>query len=97
MSTPLAQNHDENVYLTITLSPTSALHENPDGLAVHALISRLGRVGELRDVQLLSVPRASWPRVQGEVTDALTALPGVLRVDVQDQPRRRAKRGGDEL
>ncbi|KAL1947163.1 hypothetical protein VTO73DRAFT_14124 [Trametes versicolor] len=97
MSTALAQSHDESVLLTITLSPTSALHANPDGLAVHPLIKRLGRVGELQDVQVLSVPRQSWPRVEGEVVDALNALPGVLRVDVQERPKLRAKRGADEL
>ncbi|KAI8974232.1 hypothetical protein BD414DRAFT_184944 [Trametes punicea] len=97
MSTALAQNHDENVFLTVTLSPTSALYSNPDGLAVHPLIRRLGRVGELQDVQVLSVRRDTWPRVQGEIMDALNALPGVLRVDVQERPKLRTKRGGDEL
>lgn len=92
-----AQSHDESVLLTITLSPTSALYANPDGLAVHPLIKRLGRAGELQDVQVLSVPRQSWPRVEGEVVDALNALPGVLRVDVQERPKLRAKRGADEL
>ncbi|KAI0355157.1 hypothetical protein OH77DRAFT_1496320 [Trametes cingulata] len=97
MATALAQNHDENVFLTVTLSPTSAVCENPDALAVHPLIRRLGRVGELQDVQVLSVPRQDWPRLQGEVLDSLNALPGVLRVDVQEKPKLRAKRGGDEL
>ncbi|KAH9890488.1 hypothetical protein C8Q73DRAFT_128173 [Cubamyces lactineus] len=97
MSTALAQNHEENVLLTVTLSPTSALHNDPDGLAIHPLITRLGRVGELQDVQILSVPRESWTQVQGELLDALKSLPGVLRVDVQERPKMRAKRGGDEL
>ncbi|KAI9069467.1 hypothetical protein FKP32DRAFT_1608394 [Trametes sanguinea] len=98
MSTPLAQNHDENVFLTVTLSPTSVLYNDPDGLAAaHPLIRRLGRVGQLEDVQVLSVPRQDWPRVEGEVMDALNALPGVLRVDVQEKPKARVKRGGDEL
>ncbi|OSD02139.1 hypothetical protein PYCCODRAFT_443607 [Trametes coccinea BRFM310] len=98
MSTPLAQNHDENVFLTVTLSPTSTLYNDPDGLAAaHPLVRRLGRVGQLQDVQVLSVPRQEWPRVEGEVMDALNALPGVLRVDVQEKPRARVKRGGDEL
>ncbi|KAI0628819.1 hypothetical protein C8Q77DRAFT_341676 [Trametes polyzona] len=97
MSTALAQNHDENVFLAVTLSPTSALHSDPDGLAVHPLIMRLGRLGELQDVQILGVPRTQWPRVEGEILDALNSLPGVLRVDVQDKPKQRAKRGTDEL
>ncbi|KAI0668332.1 hypothetical protein C8Q78DRAFT_1071259 [Trametes maxima] len=97
MSAQLVQNHEENVYLTVTVSPTSAVHNNPDGLAVHPLLKHLGRVGELQDVQVLSVPRVNWPSVQGAVLDALNALPGVLRVDVQEKPKSRAKRGGDEL
>ncbi|KAI0657164.1 hypothetical protein C8Q70DRAFT_1046398 [Cubamyces menziesii] len=97
MATALAQNHEENVFLTVTLSPTSALYNDPDGLAIHPLITRLGRIGELQDVQVLSVPRASWPQMQGSLLDALNGLPGVLRVDVQERPKMRAKRGGDEL
>ncbi|KAI0781529.1 hypothetical protein BD413DRAFT_506018 [Trametes elegans] len=96
MSTSLARNHEENVFLTVTLDPTSALYNNPDGLAVDPLIQRLGRVGELQDVQLLSVPRPNWPGVQGAILDALNALPGVLRVDVLEKPKLRTKRG-DEL
>ncbi|KAI0747715.1 hypothetical protein C8Q80DRAFT_1219175 [Daedaleopsis nitida] len=97
MSTALAQQHAGNVLLAVTLSPTSAAHADPDALVVHPLVARLGQVGALQDVQLLAVPRESWPTVQGAVVDALHALPGVLRVDVQDPPRLRAKRGADEL
>lgn len=92
-----AQQHTDNVFLAVTLSPTSELYTNPDGLVVHPLITRLGRVGELQDVQLLGVPRDSWAHAQREVLDSLNALRGILRVDVQDIPRIRAKRGGDEL
>ena len=97
MTTPLAQQHADNVFITVTLSPTSALYTNPDDLVVHPLITRLGRVGSLQDVQLLGVPRDSWAHAQREVLDALNALKGVLRVDVQDLPKLRTKRGGDEL
>ncbi|KAI1790447.1 hypothetical protein LXA43DRAFT_973632 [Ganoderma leucocontextum] len=88
---------ENNVLITVTLSPTSALYSSPDGLLVHPLLTRLGHVGELQDVQVLSVPRESWFQAQGEVFGALNALSGVLRVDVQDQPRTRAKRRADEL
>ena len=97
MTTPLAQQMQDNVLITVTLSPTSALYSSPDGLIVHPLLTRLGRVGELQDVQVLSVPRDNWSQTQGDVLSALNALPGVLRVDVQDPPRTRTKRGGDEL
>ncbi|RDX47393.1 hypothetical protein OH76DRAFT_778590 [Lentinus brumalis] len=97
MTTSLAQEHADKVFITVTLSPSSALNSDPDGLVVHPLITRLGRVGELQDVQLLGVPRDSWAHTQREVLDALNQLQGVLRVDVQDIPKLRAKRGGDEL
>ncbi|GBE82830.1 hypothetical protein BKA93DRAFT_522463 [Sparassis latifolia] len=97
MSAPLALNHDENVYLTVTITSSSPFAVNPAALVVHPSLTHLGMVGQLRDVQLLSVPRESWPRLQGEVLSALNALDGVRRVDVQDPPRMRAKRGGDEL
>lgn len=88
---------EDNVLITVTVSPTSALFNSPDGLLVHPLLTRLGQVGELQDVQALSIPRASWAQAQAEVFGALNALPGVLRVDLQDPPRTRAKRRGDEL
>ncbi|KAH9915247.1 uncharacterized protein BXZ73DRAFT_92638 [Epithele typhae] len=87
MATPLAQ-HEDNIFISVTLSPASALLSHPDALLVHPLITRLGRVGELQD---------SWPQVETGVLDALNSLPGVLRVDVQGLPKLRAKRGGDEL
>ena len=97
MSTALAHQAEDDVLITVTLAPTSGLFNDPDGLAIHPLIRRLGHVGELQDVQLLGVPKGRWPGVQSEVLEGLNGLPGVLRVDVQEQPRLRAKRGGDEL
>ena len=92
-----AQN-EENVLIAVTVSPTSGLYHDPDSLAAaHPVLLRLGRVGELQDVQLLAVPRQNWETAQGDVLAALNGLAGVLRVDVQDSPKRRAKRGGDEL
>ena len=92
-----AQQAADNVLLAVTVSTTSPLYSDPDGLIVHPLISRLGQVGQLQDVQLLGVPRGSWTHAQAEVLDSLNSLEGVLRVGVQDPPRLRAKRGGDEL
>ncbi len=93
----LARQMADSVLITVTLSPASALYSSPDGLLVHPLLTRVGRVGELQDVQALSVPRESWFEAQGEVITALNALSGVLRVDVQDPPRTKVKRRADEL
>lgn len=90
-------DHSTNVYLAVTVSPTSQLFSQPEHLATHPSISHLGPVGQLEDIQLLSVPRASWGRVQGEVLAQLNSLNGVQRVDVQDAPRQRVKRGAEDL
>ena len=92
MATALAREHREKVFITVTLSPTSALFSEPDGLLIHPRLARLGRVGELQDVQVLTAPRAEWPDVEDPVLDTLRGLPGVLRVDVQELPKLRAKR-----
>ncbi|PCH38529.1 hypothetical protein WOLCODRAFT_97271 [Wolfiporia cocos MD-104 SS10] len=95
MSAQHALNHDDNVYLAVTVAPSSRFVGDPDALAVHPSLTHLGIVGQMRDVQLLSVPRESWPRLQGDVLAALNTLDGVKRVDVQDPPRARVKRGGE--
>lgn len=90
-----AENHDENVYLSVTLSPSSRFFENPESLAVNPALTHLGSVGALRDVQLLSAPRGSWPRLQGEILASLNSLEGVKHVEIQGPPRQRVKRGDD--
>ncbi|KAH9939425.1 hypothetical protein B0H21DRAFT_698461 [Amylocystis lapponica] len=97
MSTPHALNHDEFVYLAVTVAPSSPFLADPAALAAHTAVTHLGPVGQMRDVQLLSVPRTTWDRVQGDVLSSLNGLNGVLRVDMQGPPRTRARRGGDEL
>lgn len=95
MSTQHTLDHDSNVYLTVTLSPTSPAYSNPEVLTSHPSLTHVGSVGEMRDVQLLSVPRNSWNRVQGDVLSMLNGLAGVRRVDVQQPPRTRVKRGDE--
>lgn len=86
-----------NAYLTITTAPGSAVANNPSLLAVHPSVTSLGKVGELTDVQIISVPRNVWVESKDTIVQYLNALDGVRRVEVQDPPRTRAKRGGDEL
>ena len=97
MPTPHMQDHNANVYLTVTVSQSSPLYQNPNLLACHSALTHVGQVGQLRDVQLLSVPRGDWDHVQGDVFSALNSLQGVRRVDVQDPPRLRAKRDEADL
>lgn len=91
-------------YLAITLSPQSPHFTNPNALATRASeiiqnanVQHVGRVGELEDVQLFSVPKNVWDASGGESTkivDTLKSLEGVTGVDVQ-APKMRAKRGGE--
>lgn len=97
MSSQHIQDHNANVYLAITISPASPSYQNPEQLAVHPALTYIGPVGQLRDVQTFSVPREDWGRVQGDVLRQLSDLPGVQRVDVQEPPRQRAKRGLEDL
>ena len=64
---------------------------------MHSALNHIGQMGQLRDVQLLSVPREDWARVQGDVLSSLNGLQGVRRVDVQDPPRMRTKRDTADL
>ena len=95
MSSQHVLNFDDNVYLAFTVSPTSRFMANPEQLAVHPSLTHLGTVGQLQDVQLLSAPRAGWSQAQGEVLSSLNGLDGVKRVDIQDPPRERFRRGDD--
>ena len=95
MSSQHALDHNTNVYVSITLSPDSPAFHNPELLVVHPVVVHLGRVGELHDVQLLSVPRISWTQVQGDVLSSLHGITGVKHVEVQQTPTRRVKRGDE--
>jgi hypothetical protein len=93
----LALNYAANTYIAVSLSAGSVYLHNPARLAsVHPSITYVGPVGELPDVQLVSVAKDDWDKVNEEVLGSLTGCDGVGRVDVQ-APRQRVKRGGDEL
>jgi hypothetical protein len=97
MSLSHVQDHSSNVYIAVTVSPNSALYQNPSQLAVHPSLTHIGQVGELRDVQLLYTPRQGWSDTQGQIMGALQGMDGVRRVDLQDPPRTRAKRDTADL
>lgn len=98
MSIPQALDHEHNIYLVVTVSPSSPYYTSaPLTLQqAHPTLTAHGQVGELQDIHLLSVPRDAWPDVRADVISALNALDGVVRVDVQDGIRIRAKRGGHD-
>ncbi|TFL07906.1 hypothetical protein BDV98DRAFT_521140 [Pterulicium gracile] len=81
--------------LAVTLQSSSSLMTNPAELATaHDSLTHVGQVGELSDVQLVSVPSTEWDAVKGDVLGALMGMDGVVRVEVQ-KAKQRAKR--DEL
>ena len=91
----MALNYNHNVYLAVTLESSSPYFTNPAGLAIHPSLSHAGQVGQLRDVQLVSVPKDQWAEAQADILNTLHGLTGVKRVDVQDPPKQRVKRGDD--
>lgn len=86
---------NSNIYLAVTLIRASPFYANPSALsASHSTINHVGNVGELRDVQLFSVPKVVWNSQQQDILSFLKGSEGVQRVDVQS-PKTRSKR--DEL
>jgi hypothetical protein len=90
-----ALDHVANQYIAVTLTPAV----DPGQLAArcHPTLNHVGNVGQLADVQLFSIPKAEWGRDQDKVLASLKAQEGVTGVNVQDPPRQRVKRGGDEF
>lgn len=92
-----ALDHSANTYLAVTLSPASPYLQDPSSLSkAHPLATHLGQVGEMKDVQLISIPKQKWDSEQEDILGFLKNQAGVSRVDVQ-AVKERAKRGGDEL
>lgn len=89
-------NYDENVYLSVALSPSSPFYEKPSDLASsHPFVNHVGMVGQLKDVQLFSVPKPQWDSSHEDILSFLKGGQGVQRVDVQSL-KQRSKRS-DEL
>lgn len=91
-------------YLAVTLSPQSPHFSTPNALATRTSdaiqgsnVQHVGRVGELEDVQLFSVPKDVWDSSNDQsarIIEAFKSLEGVKAVDVQ-VPKTRSKRGGE--
>ncbi|KAG8735616.1 hypothetical protein FRC11_003149, partial [Ceratobasidium sp. 423] len=80
-------------YLAVTLSPQSPHFSSPNALATRASeiirgsnVQHVGRVGELEDVQLFSVPKHVWDgssEDSAKIIETLKSQEGVKYVDVQ--------------
>ena len=78
-------DHDNYIYLAITLSKHSQFFDTPSSItSTHPSLSYCGRVGEFSDVHLISIPKEVWLRDDGSaLMSQLMASDGVLHVDVQ--------------
>ncbi|KAF8823677.1 hypothetical protein F5879DRAFT_158444 [Lentinula edodes] len=90
-------NYDLNTYVAVTLAPNSPFLGAPSSLStVHPALTHVGQVGQLHDVQLVSVPKEDWSNIGDDILASLKGSEGVSSVSVQEL-RQRTKRGGDEL
>ena len=92
MSGDLPLDFTANVYLTVT-----APRASPVTLAsAHPAVSYVGTVGSLEDVHVVGVAKSQWSGNESDIMGRLKDVAGVVGVEVEQEPRRRAKRG-DEL
>lgn len=90
-------DYQQNTYIAVTLSSDSPYFSSPELLTRdHSSLTHVGKVGQLADVQLLSIPKAEWDHNAEDILTFLRSKNGVGNVDVQ-VPKQRVKRGGDEL
>ena len=90
-------DYNANTYLAITLSPSLTYLLDLSSLAkVHPSAIHVGQVGEMKDVQLISVPKQQWDSAQKDILQYLNDQEGIHSVDVQSV-KVWPKRGGDEL
>ncbi|ESK94208.1 hypothetical protein Moror_8318 [Moniliophthora roreri MCA 2997] len=90
-------DYSQNTYLAITLSSS-----NPSNIvSLHPALTHVGQVGQLKDVQMFSVPKTVWEsnigdEIKGILEGQKGRDEGVIRIDVQEM-KQRVKRGGEEL
>lgn len=92
----MAIGQNDDIFVAVYLSQSSQYIQNPSSLqSRHPSITHKGKVGELADVQLVSVAKANWESSQQQILNSLQSAPGVTRVEVQ-QLKTRTKRVKDE-
>ena len=91
-----ALDHTANTYLAVSLSPSSPYLQNPSALSsAHPSVTHVGQVGQMNDIQLISIPRHEWDSAQHDILGSLNAQQGITRVEIQ-AVKQRTKRS-DEL
>ena len=90
-----ALDYSTNVYLAVSLTPTSIYHNTPVQIASFPSVSQVGNVGALADVLLLAVSKTDWASGGENILKTLKEdKENVMRVDVQEA-KRRVKKGGE--
>ncbi|KAF8585722.1 hypothetical protein K439DRAFT_1279400, partial [Ramaria rubella] len=88
-------DYGTNTYIVVYLSPSSPYLLNPSSIStIHPALTHVGSVGVLNDVQLVSVPKREWSHLSDDVLVSLRSgsTTGIEKVEVQDEPKTRAKR-----
>ena len=90
-------DYDNYTYLAITLSNPSQYFDTPSIITSrYPSLNYCGRVGELSDVHLFSIPKDVWLRDGSALMPQLIGSDGVVHVDVQVL-RTKSKRHIEEL
>ncbi|KAL1744285.1 hypothetical protein HDZ31DRAFT_39023 [Schizophyllum fasciatum] len=84
-----AMNFAANVYVALTLASSIEPSSVPSTAGLTSSLNHVGPVGQLRDVQLYSIPKDQW---SDEIAARLKGTNGVMHIDVQAEPKQRAKR-----
>jgi hypothetical protein len=90
-------DHASNAYFAVTFAPSSNYLATPASLAsLQPTLSYVGQVGALTDVHLYSAPKNEGDQVAAFLNERRGGSEGIIDIELQI-PKRRAKRGGDEL
>jgi hypothetical protein len=101
MSPPAALSHETCSYVVLTFNPASPFFNQPSLLQerseIPAPIVHVSQVGELQDSHIYQVAgsKSEFERVKDQVMASLREQEGVAGVKVLEEPKMRAKRGGE--
>lgn len=90
----LPTDYNQHKYLALTFRRGSEYIEYPSNLVMSIPdLQYIGQIGQLKDAHLYGIPLAAWDTFD---VSQLESLRDVTSVQIQE-PKMRAKRGGEEL
>lgn len=66
-------------------------------ITIHPALTHVGPVGVMKEIQVLRVSNLEWGRISEEVLASLRSSADIEKVEVQDGPKTRVKRGYVDL